>query len=243
MRPNQSVQVDEKRVGYTMVRGQGSGWIHLDFCSGMTLFFTVSGMKVVVFLAIIPLISGKVLSGLNQDWRFSLVDAVTGNCQDDAFPIDVNDTQCNGLSAALYAFDAESCRDACCSSLTCAVWQWCTGDGDCGEEACWVGDIEDLSDDCQSQKGWVGQYRDELPPEPQPADNCNEEVMPECGGSNFNDTSWRILDVPHDFVVEGIVDQEKGDTSHGYLPVGSAWYRKHFKVSTGYIIIICTIVF
>ncbi|GMH50795.1 hypothetical protein TL16_g00871 [Triparma laevis f. inornata] len=170
--------------------------------------------------------------GLNQDWLFQLADAPAPvKCADDAFPIDLSDKQCLGLSPALYAFDADSCGDACCSSSTCSVWQWCNGDDgdDCGDQSCWVGNIEQETD-CQDQKGWLGGFRSELPPPPQPADDCDEDVMPECGQS-FNDTAWRTLDIPHDFVVEGTVDQDKGDTSHGYLPVGSAWYRKHFTVS------------
>jgi beta-galactosidase len=36
------------------------------------------------------------------------------------------------------------------------------------------------------------------------------------------------VELPHDYVVEGTVDEILGDTSHGYLPIGIGWYRKHF---------------
>ena len=46
---------------------------------------------------------------------------------------------------------------------------------------------------------------------------------------DYNDKSWRALDLPHDFVVEGTFDQ-KADGSHGFLPAGVGWYRKSFTL-------------
>jgi beta-galactosidase len=48
---------------------------------------------------------------------------------------------------------------------------------------------------------------------------------------NFNDGDWRVLDVPHDWSIEGeyAKDNPMGDTS-GYLPAGIGWYRKTFEV-------------
>lgn len=57
---------------------------------------------------------------------------------------------------------------------------------------------------------------------------------------NFNDSSWRTLDLPHDWAVElPFVNSTSFDVqSHGYKPVGGlfpetsiGWYRKHFTVS------------
>src|SRR5215207_7428392 len=47
----------------------------------------------------------------------------------------------------------------------------------------------------------------------------------------FDDASWRRLDVPHDWSIEGPFD-EKNPTGKdgGYLPAGVGWYRKHFNV-------------
>ncbi|MBK3517104.1 beta-galactosidase GalB [Carboxylicivirga marina] len=48
--------------------------------------------------------------------------------------------------------------------------------------------------------------------------------------SDFDDNSWRQLNVPHDWAIEGPFDKEH-DTRTGGLPVyGTAWYRKHFFV-------------
>ncbi len=43
----------------------------------------------------------------------------------------------------------------------------------------------------------------------------------------YDDTAWRALDLPHDWVMEGTFDPAAG-ASHGYLPSGVAWYRKTF---------------
>ncbi|QGG56421.1 glycoside hydrolase family 2 TIM barrel-domain containing protein [Paenibacillus sp. B01] len=43
-----------------------------------------------------------------------------------------------------------------------------------------------------------------------------------------DDTSWRTLDLPHDWSVEFPFDQEKGEACTGYLPGGIGWYRKRF---------------
>src|SRR5690242_2923139 len=46
----------------------------------------------------------------------------------------------------------------------------------------------------------------------------------------FNDASWRTLDIPHDWSIEGTVDS-KNPTSGagGYFPAGVGWYRKTFS--------------
>lgn len=58
--------------------------------------------------------------------------------------------------------------------------------------------------------------------------------------ARFNDSSWRSLDLPHDWAVElPFVQVDNPDlTSHGYKPVGGlfpetsiGWYRKRFSVN------------
>ena len=44
---------------------------------------------------------------------------------------------------------------------------------------------------------------------------------------DLDDSAWRTVDVPHDWVVEGTFAPER-NLSHGYLPVGNGWYRKTF---------------
>lgn len=47
--------------------------------------------------------------------------------------------------------------------------------------------------------------------------------------SDFDDSEWRSLDLPHDWAVEGPFDP-KANVSQGYRPRGIGWYRRHFKL-------------
>jgi beta-galactosidase len=45
----------------------------------------------------------------------------------------------------------------------------------------------------------------------------------------FNDRAWRVVHLPHDYVVEGKFTPT-ADASHGSLPTQPAWYRKTFTL-------------
>ena len=46
---------------------------------------------------------------------------------------------------------------------------------------------------------------------------------------SFNDSSWRTVDLPHDWSIEGIPDKNNPSGSGGgYFPTGTGWYRKAF---------------
>ena len=45
----------------------------------------------------------------------------------------------------------------------------------------------------------------------------------------MDDTGWRVLNLPHDWAVEGPFDKD-ANLSQGYRPRGIAWYRKSFKL-------------
>ena len=47
--------------------------------------------------------------------------------------------------------------------------------------------------------------------------------------ANFDDSKWRTVHLPHDFVVEGKFTPT-ADASHGSLPTQPAWYRKTFAL-------------
>jgi len=47
----------------------------------------------------------------------------------------------------------------------------------------------------------------------------------------FDDSLWRTVHLPHDYVVEGTFTPD-ADTGHGSLPVAPAWYRKTFTLPT-----------
>ncbi len=46
---------------------------------------------------------------------------------------------------------------------------------------------------------------------------------------DFDDSDWRVLSLPHDWVVEGPFDK-KANISQGYRPRGIAWYRRHVRL-------------
>ena len=45
----------------------------------------------------------------------------------------------------------------------------------------------------------------------------------------YDDSDWRVLDLPHDWAVEGPFD-EKENLSQGYRARGIGWYRRQFKL-------------
>ena len=49
---------------------------------------------------------------------------------------------------------------------------------------------------------------------------------------SYDDKNWRSIHLPHDFVVENVFTPTS-DASHGSLPTGVGWYRKHFLLSKG----------
>jgi len=51
--------------------------------------------------------------------------------------------------------------------------------------------------------------------------------QPQYRDSDFNDGLWRILNLPHDWSIEGDIDQSV-DGSGGFFPIGIGWYRKTF---------------
>lgn len=48
---------------------------------------------------------------------------------------------------------------------------------------------------------------------------------------NFNDSKWRVLDLPHDWSIEGSYHRTANGTDwqSGFLPAGIGWYRKSFQ--------------
>lgn len=49
--------------------------------------------------------------------------------------------------------------------------------------------------------------------------------------TDYDDTSWRMLDLPHDWAIEGRVDST-ANLSQGYYHRGFGWYRRQFRLSS-----------
>ena len=46
----------------------------------------------------------------------------------------------------------------------------------------------------------------------------------------YDDSKWRILDLPHDWSIEGNLERNSHYYTRGALPAGIGWYRKTFKL-------------
>lgn len=53
--------------------------------------------------------------------------------------------------------------------------------------------------------------------------------IPVASNPGYDDTGWRVLDLPHDWSIEGPFDN-KYASGTGFLPGGIGWYRKSFSV-------------
>ena len=58
-----------------------------------------------------------------------------------------------------------------------------------------------------------------------------EEEAPEFAKPTYNDKSWRVVQLPHDYLLEGKFTPE-ANPDHGSLPQIPAWYRKTFTIPT-----------
>lgn len=58
---------------------------------------------------------------------------------------------------------------------------------------------------------------------------------PDASLNTYNDAGWRLLDLPHDWSIEGEINPENPmGNDGGYFPAGIAWYRKSFELPSKY---------
>lgn len=62
-----------------------------------------------------------------------------------------------------------------------------------------------------------------------PLDSTSTNPIPDEAGASYDDSSWRTVQLPHDYVVENKFSPD-ADSDHGFLPTNVAWYRKHIHV-------------
>ena len=59
--------------------------------------------------------------------------------------------------------------------------------------------------------------------------------QPGADRANFDDTNWRMVNLPHDWSIEGPYTQsDPTGGSGGYLPTGIGWYRRAFNAPAGW---------
>jgi len=58
---------------------------------------------------------------------------------------------------------------------------------------------------------------------------------PNASATGYDDKTWRNLDLPHDWSIEGKLDQKNPMSgAGGYFPAGIGWYRKKFTAPTNW---------
>jgi hypothetical protein len=168
-------------------------------------------------------------TSFDTSWRFHLGDlpAPLPTCDTAGFTTNLTGTQCLDQHRSPATTQA-ACEAACCNDVTCLVWQWCAAPS-CGgaDGGCWLGSNVSACD--KPGPGWVSFARPQPSPAPPPPPPppCVDPADP-CSTA-FADGAWRIVNTPHDFVVEG-APTATADRGHGYLPFNISWYRKHWTV-------------
>ena len=155
------------------------------------------------------------------------------------FPVNAS-VQLSGL-AAHHATSANGCAAACCEmGKACYTWQYSaakTGGG------CWLGSGTKF---ISSKEIWVGGSRKgprppPAPPAPKPGPGDGPDILPKtspAAAPGFDDSKWKLVDLPHDYIVEGAYAQDvpgdggssSGGAGQSYLPRDLGFYRKHFSL-------------
>ena len=139
--------------------------------------------------------SPRTRTRLDLGWRFHLGNpansgsASLAHCNSSTFPVNLSHVQCLGLTQQRGPQTADECRAAGCSSRA-AIWQWGGG--------CWTGQAPYNCTPGPSPGGIVGAGRHGAP---LPAENASCAPGLPCEPS-YDDSSWRTVTVPHDFVIE-----------------------------------------
>ena len=81
--------------------------------------------------------------------------------------------------------------------------------------------------------GWRFHLGDIVPKPPHTGDDTYQwtkaGAAAGAAAAKYDDSGWRLLDLPHDFVVEGPFAPEE-NVGQGYHPKGIAWYRRTLKL-------------
>ena len=177
---------------------------------------TFEKMKTLVLLLVMAFAvtgssSNRESVNFDHAWRFKLgyEDGAVIHCSNSEFPHDLSDVQCQGLTHKVNINNADDCRDTCCADIMCAIWQY-------SSIGCWTGQ----SDNCYNKTNvWVGGRRD-IPA---------KQSIPSAAERDYNDSSWEIVDVPHDGLIIGEYT-ETGPAKQAFLPKYKTFYRKHFSI-------------
>ena len=149
---------------------------------------------------------------LDLGWRFFRGDAAP-SCTSTDFPVRIG--RCEGLHRNKVAAGPSECRNACCAEgPSCETWQWCSKDAaECEGvvDQCWLGAATQCA---SSNEGWVTEGRtSSSPPAP----------LPLFALSAFDDSTWRSVEVPHDWSVEDLPAREDDTVTPAVTVRNSTW--------------------
>lgn len=198
--------------------------IFVDIFGGMPSFWRLSLLNVV-------LVSARDVVSFNGAWRFHLGDppGVEEVCPPWWYTDSLDGFECP-MGGAVYTpmtTSPDDCRRACCSGLFssgCVQWRYLENSDPQRNvtKGCYLSDV--VTKGCvNSSSIWRGAFEASgtLPSPPKTYDFAS---------STYNDSTWELLDVPHDFVIAGNFSSE-AESEHGYLPRSlPGWYRKKFKL-------------
>ena len=164
------------------------------------------------------------------------------------FPVSASGVWVSGLSHG-NGKTAEACAAECCAlgKELCFAWQFDVNKT--SHKGCWRG-----FGHVKTGTGggtWAGGMRHgKAPPAPPPgpkpaaADTPfpwpNSSAFVAATAPGYEDSDWQLLDLPHDYIVEGVYSEDvpsdqgptrpKGGAGQSYLPREEGFYRKHFKL-------------
>ena len=140
------------------------------------------------------------------------------------FPV-ANNAQLKGLDHGT-GKTAEACAASCCEvGESCFGWQFSNATKGGG---CWIGSGTPFGGTPKEQ--WVGMRRagplpPPSPPAPPPHAGDGPDILPATSPAadpKFDDSKWELLDLPHDYIVEGAYSASvPSDQGHG-RPAGGA---------------------
>ncbi len=148
----------------------------------------------------------------DADWKFFRGDNYDGRCTAAAFPLALGDTRCMGLANIGGASDQATCQEACCNDGSCQTWQFCPDGAPCAQETpgCWIGKMNDCS---PSSDGWISRGRTD-------EDKTCTSTFCE---PDFDDSTWRTLDVPHDWSIEDLPPRDEDQEAPVLAPRYGTW--------------------
>jgi hypothetical protein len=156
-------------------------------------------------------VTGRVEVSLDFGWRFFLGGNPGGQCTS-TYPNRLDNFQCYGLNEAPDGSASEAACMAAACNISAQVYQWCPGTGNCGTLSCWIGQANDCNN---TAPGWVSA-----------SVNTSTPWNPAASQPSFNDASWDVIDIPHDFEITGVYNSTQNG-GEGFLPYNVSFYRKH----------------